>query len=92
MDNRTFKSLETPAHYFGCHASIALVALLLPVASFLSFILMPDQTLSAILIVISAIALSGAIFKVGSYLGSLDPFWVEGGFRHLTQEKDYLDV
>ena len=32
---RTFKSLEEPPNYFGCHIQIALIAILMPVAALL---------------------------------------------------------
>jgi hypothetical protein len=48
--------------------------------------------LIALLVVVSALALSAVIFSVGTWLGRNDPFWVEGGQRHLLDEEHYLDV
>ena len=36
--------------------------------------------------------MSAAIFGIGAWLGRADPFWVEGGQRHLLDEESYLDV
>ena len=32
---RTYKSLEVPPNYFGCHIHVALIAILMPVAALL---------------------------------------------------------
>lgn len=87
---RTFKSLEVPPNYFGCHIHVALVAILLPVASLLGFLFL--NWLVATLLVMSALAISGTVFAVSAWLGSTDPFWVEGGQRQLLDEELYLDV
>jgi hypothetical protein len=87
---RTFKSLEVPPNYFGCHIHLALVSILMPVSTLLGFLFLP--WMAASLIVLSALACSGALFGIGAWLGTKDPFWVEGGQRHLLDETDYLDV
>ena len=87
---RTYKSLEVPPNYFGCHIHVALIAILTPVAALLGFLFLP--WLAALLLVLGALALSAAIFGIGAWLGRADPFWVEGGQRHPLDEESYLDV
>jgi hypothetical protein len=87
---RTFKSLEVPPNYFGCHIHIALISILMPVTALLGFLFL--NWLIALLVVVSALGLSAAIFAIGAWLGRADPFWVEGGQRHLLDEEHYLDV
>ena len=87
---RTFKSLEEPPNYFGCHIVVALVAILLPVFTLLGFLFL--NWIVAAMIVLSALGISGCIFAIGAWLGKNDPFWVEGGQRHLLDERNFLDV
>lgn len=87
---RTYKSLEEPANYYGTHVSVALAAILLPVASLLGFLWL--SWLTALLVVMGALCLSAAVFGLGAWLGRDDPFWPEAGLVHLLEEKDYLDV
>jgi hypothetical protein len=87
---RTFKSLEEPPNYFGCHIHIALTAILMPVTALLGFLFL--NWLVALLVVLSALGVSAVIFGIGAWLGRSDPFWVEGGQRHLLDEEHYLDV
>lgn len=87
---RTFKSLEVPANYFGCHVQVALISILLPVFALLGFLFL--HWVAASLIVLAALSISGALFGIGAWAGGQDPHWVEGGQRHLFEETDYLDV
>lgn len=87
---RTFKSLEVPPSYFGCHIQLALIAILMPVCASMCFLFL--HWAIATVIVLFALAVSGALFRTGAVLGRVDPFWVEGGQRHLFEETDYLDV
>lgn len=87
---RTFKSLEEPPNYFGCHIHVALFAILLPVASLLGFLFL--HWLMAITVLVAALSMSAVIFGVSAWLGKTDPFWVEGGQRHLLDERNFLDV
>jgi hypothetical protein len=87
---RTFKSLEEPPNYFGCHISMAMLAILLPVFTLLGFLFL--NWLTALLLLVGTMCVSAAIFGIGSWLGKNDPFWVEGGQRHLLDERNFLDV
>lgn len=87
---RTFKSLEEPPNYFGCHIYVAFFAILMPVSSLLGFLFL--HWLAAILVLLAAMAISAVIFGVSAWLGKTDPFWVEGGQRHLLDERNFLDV
>lgn len=87
---RTFKSLEEPPNYFGCHYLVALISILLPVFTLLGFLFL--NWLVAALLVVGALTVSGLIFAIGAWLGKADPFWVEGGQRHLLDERNFLDV
>jgi hypothetical protein len=87
---RTFKSLEEPANYYGTHVTVALGAILLPVASLLGFLWL--DWLIAFGVVAGSLALSGAVFAIGAWLGKDDPYWPEAGLVHLLEEQDYLDV
>jgi hypothetical protein len=87
---RTYKSLEEPANYYGTHVTVALAAILLPVASLLGFLWL--DWLVAFLVVVAALTTSTGVFAVGAWLGKDDPFWPEAGLVHLLEEKDYLDV
>jgi hypothetical protein len=87
---RSYRSLEEPANYAGCHVNVALGAILLPVAALLSFLWLP--WLLALLVVLCAMGLSAIVFAVGSWLGKDDPYWPEAGLTHLLDEEDYLDV
>jgi len=87
---RTFRSLEEPPNYFGCHIQIALIAILMPVAAMLGFLFL--NWLVALLVVLSVLGVSAVIFGIGTWLGRGDPFWVEAGQRHLLDEEHYLDV
>ena len=87
---RSYRSLEEPANYFGCHVTVALAAILLPVAALLTFLWL--NWLASLLVVLGAMGLSAAAFAVGAWLGKDDPFWPEAGLTHLLDEEDYLDV
>lgn len=87
---RTYKSLEEPPNYYGTHVKVALAAILLPVASLLGFLWL--NWVVALFVVLGALALSGAVFGIGAWLGRDDPFWPEAGLVHLLEEQDYLDV
>lgn len=86
----TFKSLEEPPNYFGCHIHVALIAILMPVVALLGFLFL--DWLAALLLVVVALALAALMFGIGAWLGRADPFWVEGGQQHLLEEENYLDV
>lgn len=86
----TYKSLEVPANYFGCHVSIALFVIVIPFAALLGFLFL--NWLVALLTVLGSMALAATIFSIGAWLGTSDPFWVEAGQRHLLDEEPYLDV
>lgn len=87
---RTFKSLEEPPNYFGCHIHAAFIAILTPVVSLLGFLFL--NWLVALLFLVTAMAFSATIFGVSAWLGKGDPFWVEAGQRQLLDEELYLDV
>jgi hypothetical protein len=87
---RSYRSLEEPANYFGCHVTVALAAILLPVAALLTFLWLP--WFAALACVLAALGLSAGVFAVGAWLGKSDPFWPEAGLTHLIDEEDYLDV
>ncbi|QQP94023.1 hypothetical protein IGS68_34845 (plasmid) [Skermanella sp. TT6] len=87
---RTYKSLEVPPNYFGCHIHVALIAILMPVAALLGFLFL--DWLTALLLVLSALGSSATVFSLGAWFGREDPYWVEGGQRHLLDEEHYLDV
>jgi hypothetical protein len=87
---RTFRSLEEPPNYYGTHVTVALGAILLPVAALVTFTFL--DWFVAFLIVLLSLATSGSVFAISAYLGKDDPFWPEAGLVHLLEEKDYLDV
>ncbi len=87
---RTFKSLEEPPNYFGCHIHVALICIIFPVFVLLGFLFL--DILPAVLMEVGALAVSGTVFGIGAWLGREDPYWVEGGQNHLLDEEPYLDV
>lgn len=87
---RSYRSLEEPANYFGCHVNVALGAILLPVATLLAFLWL--HWLAALLVFLGAMGISAVIFAAGAWFGKDDPFWPDAGLVHLFDEEDYLDV
>lgn len=86
----TFRSLEEPPNYFGCHIHVALACILLPVFVLLGFLFLDLWVAS--LLVVGSMAFSASVFMIGAYLGRSDPYWVEGGQQHMLEEEKYLDV
>lgn len=86
----TFRSLEEPPNYFGCHIHVALFCIILPVFMMMGFLMF--DIWQSLLLVIGSMAFSSAVFVIGAYLGRSDPYWVEGGQQHLLEEENYLDV
>lgn len=88
---RSYRSLERPAEYFGCHISIAIVAIIIVMGSMLSF-MMAKYFSTAVLIVMGAAFFSGLLVKIGRVLSDNDPFWPDALRRHFFDQEDYLDV
>lgn len=86
----TFRSLEEPPNYFGCHIHVALVCIISPVFVMMGFLILDIWV--AVLLVVGSMAFSASVFMIGAYLGRSDPYWVEGGQQHLLEEENYLDV
>lgn len=88
---RSYKSLERPAEYFGCHITIGIVAIVIVMASLLSLMIAKYMT-TAIMIIMCAAFVAGVLVKIGRTLSKNDPFWPDALVRHFFDQEDYLDV
>ena len=86
---RSYKSLERPAEYFGCHINIGILSIIMVMACPLSFLF--AGILTAIFITLAGIFFAGVLVKVGRMLSAHDPFWPDALTRHYYGDK-YLDV
>lgn len=86
---RSYKSLERPAEYFGCHINIGILSIMLIMACPLTFLVADFMT--ATLISFGGIFLAGGMVKIGRMLSAHDPFWPEALTRHFYSDR-YLDV
>ncbi len=88
---RSFRSLERPAEYFGCHISIGILAIIIVMGSMLSFMIAEYFT-TAVLVVMACAFMAGVLVKIGRSLSAHDPFWPAALSRHFFDQEDYLDV
>jgi hypothetical protein len=87
---RSYKSLERPAEYFGCHINIGIASIMTIMLSALSFAF--AGFVNGLMIFLAGIFLAGIMVKIGRKLSREDPYWPDAFVRHLMDEDDYLDV
>ena len=87
---RSYRSLERPAEYFGCHINIGIASIVTVMASGLSFAF--AGFLNGLVIFLIGIVLAGIMIKIGRKLSREDPYWPDAFVRSLMDEDDYLDV
>jgi hypothetical protein len=90
-EGRSYRSLERPAEYFGCHISIGITAIIIVMGSMLSFMIAKYFT-TAVLIVMACALVAGLLVKIGRMISAHDPFWPTALNRHFFDQDDYLDV
>lgn len=86
---RSYRSLERPAEYYGCHINIGILAIIVVMGCPLSFVFI--DFLTGLLITLAGFFFAGVIVKVGRMLSSHDPYWPEAVVRHFYSDR-YLDV
>ena len=86
---RSYKSLERPAEYFGCHINIGILSIIVVMACPLSFLF--ADFLTGTLITMGGIFFAGSIVKIGRMLSANDAFWPDALVRHFFSDR-YLDV
>lgn len=86
---RSYRSLERPAEYFGCHINIGILAIMIVMGSPLPFLF--SEFLTGLLIMLGMMFFAGILVKIGRVLSSHDPYWPDALVRHFETEK-YLDV
>jgi hypothetical protein len=86
---RSYKSLERPAEYFGCHINIGILSIIMIMGCPLSFLF--TDFVTGLLITLAGIFLAGVVVKTGRMLSAHDPYWPDALIRHFYGDK-YLDV
>lgn len=87
---RSYRSLERPAEYFGCHINVGIASIIMIMASALSFAF--TSFLTGLIITLAGIFLAGVLVKVGRKLSRDDPYWPDALTRQIMDGDDYLDV
>jgi hypothetical protein len=87
---RTYKSLERPAEYFGCHISFGIASIIVAAGSLLAFAF--TDFLTGFCLFLAGLALAGGMVKIGRMASKYDPFWPDAMARHFFDQEDYLDV
>ena len=90
-EGRSYRSLERPAEYFGCHISIGIAAIIIVMGSMLSFMIAKYFTTAVLTVMVCAFA-AGLLVKIGRTISAHDPFWPSALSRHFFDQDDYLDV
>lgn len=87
---RSYKSLERPAEYFGCHITVGIFSLCVMMGSWVPMAFVNFMT--GLTIGLIGLFLSGLLVRVGRRLSREDPFWPDVLVRQIMDGDEYLDV
>lgn len=87
---RSYRSLERPAEYFGCHIKVGIFSLCLLMGSWVPMVL--TSFINGLIIGLIGSFFAGLVVKIGRRLSRDDPYWPDVLVRQIMDGDDYLDV